>query len=151
MSRSAIVWGVLASILLGVCATATTMGAAVGFDPTGLFLVSAVTEISLSESFDIRAEAGFATGELAGLMLATATFLFHAPFPPVDPFIGNGGGAAVTPPPFSSGVVVEGVAGLRIIPAEPVAIFGQVRYLVRWAGDGVTTGPIYEAGIQFRF
>ena len=57
----------------------------------------------------------------------------------------------MTPPPFSSGVVAEGVAGLRVIPAEPVAILTQVRYLVRWAGDGITTGPIYEAGIQFRF
>jgi len=151
MNRSAIVWGVLASILLGACASATTIGIGVGVEPTEILMVNALTEISIGPSFDLRAEAGFATGELAGLMLATATILYHVPVPPFDPFIGIGGGAAVTPPPFSTGIVAEGVAGLRVIPIESVAVFAQVRFLVRWSGDGVTTGPIYEAGVQLRF
>ncbi len=151
MNRSAIVWGILASFLLGVCTLGTTIGIGVGLDPTGILIVNALTEISIAGSFDLRAEAGFATGELAGLMLATATLLYHASFPPFDPFIGIGGGAAMTPPPFSTGIVAEGVAGLRVIPVESVALFAQVRYLVRWSGDGVTTGPVYEAGVQFRF
>ena len=84
-------------------------------------------------------------------MVATGTVLYHYPVPPIDPFVGLGGGVALTPPPFSTGVVVEGVAGVRAILFEPVALYGQIRYLIRWSGAGITTGPIYEAGVQLRF
>ena len=130
---------------------ATSVGLALGLDPTGLFIVSAMTEMSVSGDLDLRAEAGIATDEIAGLMLATVTVLYHFPLEPFDPYLGLGGGLALTPPPFSTGAVAEAVGGVRIIPAEPFAIFGQIRYLVRWSGAGVTTGPIYEAGIQIRF
>lgn len=151
MRRSAIVWGVLGAILLGVGATATSIGVGLGLDPTGLLIVSAMTETAVTDSLDLRAEAGIATDEVAGLMVATGTLLYHYPIPPVDPFVGIGAGVAMTPPPFSTGVVIEGVAGVRAILFEPVALYGQIRYLIRWSGAGITTGPIYEAGVQIRF
>ena len=152
MRRSAIVWGILGVILLGGGATtATSIGVGFGLDPTGLLIISAMTETAVTDSLDLRAEAGIATDEVAGLMVATGTLLYHYPIPPVDPFVGIGAGVAMTPPPFSTGVVVEGVAGVRVIPFEPVALYAQIRYLIRWSGAGITTGPIYEVGVQLRF
>ncbi|MGB2984039.1 MAG: hypothetical protein WBC63_09305 [Candidatus Bipolaricaulia bacterium] len=151
MRKRVIVWSVLATILLGVSTSATTIGFALGFDPTGLLLVSALTETAITDSLELRAEAGIATSEVAGLMVATGSILYHYPIPPIDPFVGIGVGAALTPPPFSTGVVLEGIAGVRVVPFEPVSFFGQIRYLVRWSGEGVSTGPIYEAGVQLRF
>jgi hypothetical protein len=151
MKRSAIVCGLLASVLVGLAASGTIVGLGVGLDPTGILMFSALTEVAISESFSLRAEAGIATDEVVGLMLATAAVLFHAPVPPVDPFIGIGAGAALTPPPFSTGIVAEGIAGVRVIAFRPVSLFAQLRYVVRWSGAGVTTGPIYEAGALFQF
>ena len=151
MRRSAILWSVLAAILLGVGTTATTIGVGFGLDPTGLLVISAMTETAVTDSLDVRAEAGIATDEIAGLMLATGTILYHHSIPPIDPFVGLGLGVAVTPPPFSTGVVAEGVAGLHVVPFEPLALYAQIRFLVRWSGAGMTTGPIYEAGVQIRF
>jgi len=152
MKRSAVLWAVLILITAGLGVSgARSFGLALGLDPTDLLVVSALTETSVSENLDLRAEAGIATDQIAGLMLATGTILYHYPLPPIDPYIGIGGGLALTPPPFSTGVVAEAVAGVRIVPAEPFALFGQIRFLVRWSGAGVTTGPIYEAGLQIRF
>jgi hypothetical protein len=151
MSRTAILWGILAAILLGAGATATTIGVGFGLDPTGLLIISAMTETSITDALDLRAEAGIATDEIAGLMLATGSVLYHYPIPPIDPFVGIGGGVAMTPPPFSTGVVAEAVAGVRVVPFEPMALSAQIRFLVRWSGAGITTGPIYEAGLQIRF
>jgi hypothetical protein len=88
---------------------------------------------------------------MAGLMLITGSVLYHQVFPPVDPFVGLGVGVALTPPPFTTGLVIEGAAGLRILPLESVVLFAQVRYLVRWLSGGITSGPIYEAGLEVRF
>lgn len=152
MNARTIAVGILLSVaLFGSVSYAATIGIAVGFEPTGLMVISAMTETSINESLDLRAEVGIATDEIAGLMLATGTILYHMPLPPVDPFIGLGAGIAMTPPPFSTGIVAEAVAGLRATIFEPVFVFGQVRFLIRWAADGITTGPIYEAGFQLRF
>jgi hypothetical protein len=137
--------------IVGGVAGATTVGFAVGLDPTGIFLLNALTELPVSPDLDVRAEIGVATGDMAGLMLVTGSVLYHQVFPPVDPFVGLGVGAALTPPPFTTGLVMEGAAGLRILPLESVVLFAQVRYLVRWLGDGITSGPIYEAGLEVRF
>lgn len=141
----------LGAVLIAQAGFGATVGLAIGFEPTGLLLISAMTETSINPSLDLRAEAGIASDEIEGLMLATGTILYHVPLPPVDPFIGLGGGVALTPPPFSTGVVGEAVAGVRAAILDRVAVFGQVRFLVRWSGAGITTGPIYEAGIQVRF
>ncbi len=137
--------------IVGGVAGATTVGFAVGLDPTGIFLLNALTELPVSPDLDVRAEIGVATGEMAGLMLITGSVLYHQVFPSVDPFVGLGVGVALTPPPFTTGLVIEGAAGLRILPLESVVLFAQVRYLVRWLGDGIMSGPIYEAGLEVRF
>jgi hypothetical protein len=137
--------------LVGGVADATTVGFAVGLDPTGIFLLNALTELPVSPNFDVRAEIGMATGDMAGLMLITGSVLYHQVFPPVDPFVGLGVGVALTPPPFTTGLVIEGSAGLRVLPLESVVLFAQVRYLVRWLSGGITSGPLYEAGLEVRF
>ena len=137
--------------IVGGVAGATTVGFAVGLDPTGIFLLNALTELPVSPDLDVRAEIGVATGDVAGLMLITGSVLYHQVFPSVDPFVGLGVGVALTPPPFTTGLVIEGAAGLRILPLESVVLFAQVRYLVRWLGDGIMSGPIYEAGLEVRF
>ena len=152
MNTRRIILGALLAATLSACVgSAATVGLAVGFEPTGLILISAMTETAINESIDIRAEAGIATDEIAGLMVATGTILYHYPLPPVDPYVGLGGGIAMTPPPFATGIVAEGVAGLRAGLTSSIFFFGQIRFLVRWSGEGITTGPIYEAGIQIRF
>ena len=137
--------------IVGGVAGATTVGFAVGLDPTGIFLLNALTELPVSPDVDVRAEIGMATGDMAGLMLITGSVLYHQVFPPVDPFVGLGVGVALTPPPFTTGLVIEGAAGLRVLPLESVVLFAQVRYLLRWLSGGITSGPIYEAGLEVRF
>jgi hypothetical protein len=152
MTRAGCIGSLLAIVMiLGGAANATSIGLAVGLDPTGILLVSALTEMPVSPDFDVRAEVGIATGDMAGLMLITASALAHHTFEPVDPFAGLGVGVALTPPPFSTGLVLEGVAGVRFVPLDALVVFGEVRYLVRWRNDGFTSGPVYEAGLEVRF
>jgi hypothetical protein len=152
MTRARCIGSLLAIVtILGGAAHATSVGLAVGFDPTGILLINALTELPISPDFDVRAEVGIATGDMAGLMLITGSVLGHHAFGPVDPFAGIGVGVALTPPPFSTGLVLEGVAGVRLVPLDALVVFGQVRYLVRWLNDGFTSGPVYEAGLEVRF
>lgn len=137
--------------IVGGVAGATSVGFAVGLDPTGVLLLNALTELPVSPDVDVRVEIGMATGDMAGLMLITGSVLYHQVFAPVDPFVGLGVGVALTPPPFTTGLVIEGAAGLRVLPLESVVLFAQVRYLVRWLSGGITSGPIYEAGLEVRF
>jgi hypothetical protein len=137
--------------IVGGAAGATSVGFAVGLDPTGLLLLNALAEMPVSPDLDVRVEIGVATGDMAGLMLITGSVLYHQVFPPIDPFVGLGIGAALTPPPFTTGLVIEGIAGLRILPIEFVVLFAEVRYLVRWLSDGITSGPVYEAGLEVQF
>jgi len=153
MRRTAVLLIVLVLPLVAVLpASATSAGLGIGFDPTGLLLFSALTEVSVSEFIDIRAEAGFAVQEdIKGLMLATATVLGHYTVTAFDPFLGVGIGAALTPPPFSTGLVLEAVAGLRILPVDAVAFALHVRYLLRYTAGVWTTGPVYEGALLIRF
>jgi len=136
---------------ISVSAFAVSAGLSAGFDPTGLWLLGAVTEVPAMEFLDIRAQVGFATQSIEGLMLATLSVLPHWLVPPVDPFLGLGIGVAMTPPPFSTGFVVEGSAGVRIVPADSVSLFAQVRYLMRYSAGVWSTGPVYEGGIVINF
>jgi len=154
MKRAAVVLLVILAVpLLGsVPAAATSVGLGVGFDPTGLLLFSALTEVSVFEFVDLRAEAGFAVQEnIEGLMLATGTVIAHYSVDPVDPFFGVGIGVAMTPPPFSTGLVLEAVAGLRILPVDAVEFSLHVRYLLRYTEGIWTTGPVYEGALLLRF
>ncbi len=152
MTRAGCIGGFLAVLfLVGGAAHATSVGLAAGLDPTGILIVSALTELPVSSDFDLRVEVGIATGDLAGLMLITGSVLAHQVFKPVDPFLGLGAGVALTPPPFTTGLVVEGSAGVRLAPWDGLVMFGEVRYLIRWSSDGITSGPVYEAGLEVRF
>lgn len=127
------------------------VGVVAGIDPTGLWLIGAMTELSITEIVDVRAQIGFATQEIEGLMLASLSVLPHVVVPPIDLFAGLGVGIALTPPPFSTGLVVEGSAGIRLIPSDVVSIILQARYLLRWTGGIWTSGPVFEGGILINF
>lgn len=176
MTRARCIAGVLFILIgLGGAAEATSVGLAVGLDPTGILLLSALTELPVSPNIDLRAHVGIATGDMAGLMLITgtvvahyelgghlgkptmavaggqSTLFVHPIYPAIDPFLGLGAGVALTPPPFTTGLVLEGVAGVRILPLDLLALFAQARLLVRWLDEGFTAGPVYEAGFEVRF
>ena len=127
------------------------VGVVAGIAPKGLWLIGAMTELSITEIIDVRAQIGFATQEIEGLMLASLSVLPHVVVPPIDLFAGLGVGIALTPPPFSTGLVVEGSAGIRLIPSDVVSIILQARYLLRWTGGIWTSGPVFEGGILINF
>ena len=151
--KQAIVLGLLIGLLAWVSMSGMSsgFGLSAGIDPTGLWLIGALTELSITEIIDVRAQIGFATQEIEGLMLTSLSVLPHWSMPPVDLFIGVGVGVALTPPPFSTGLVVEGSAGVRLIPSDVVSIILQARYLLRWTGGDWTSGPIFEGGILINF
>jgi len=151
MTRRVLLTGLLLLGVLGGQVLATSVGVGAGFDPTGIVIISAITELPVLEFLDLRAEVGFATDEIAGLMMVTLGGLGHYAFPPIEPFAGLGVGAALTPPPFSTGFVVEGYGGLRVVPFDPIFLFVQARLVARYIQTGWTIGPIYEAGLQVRF
>jgi len=43
------------------------------------------------------------------------------------------------------------VAGTRVLAFEPIALFLQARFVLRYSGGVWTTGPIFEGGLQIRF
>ena len=151
--KTAIVLGLLLGLVVGMTgpAWASGVGVSAGFEPTGLWLIGALTELSVADVVDVRAQIGFATQEIEGLMLVSLSVLPHWAMPPVDPFIGLGVGIAMTPPPFSTGLIVEGAAGIRLIPADVISILLQARYLMRWTGTTWTSGPVFEGGILINF
>lgn len=127
------------------------VGLSAGIDPTGLWLLGALTELSIADMVDLRAQIGFATQEIEGLMLVSLSALPHLSFPPIEPFAGIGFGIALTPPPYSTGWIVEGSAGVRLAPADVVSIILQARYLLRWTAGNWTSGPIFEGAILINF
>jgi hypothetical protein len=152
MTRVRCIAGVVSILIgLGFAAQATSVGLAVGMDPTGILLINALTEMPVAPHLDVRAEVGIATGDMAGLMLITGALLAHQEFGPIDPFLGLGAGVALTPPPFTTGLILEGAAGVRLVPLDAFLLFAQVRFLVRWLDDGFTAGPVYEVGLEVRF
>jgi len=149
-------WMVL-SLLIGLLGwisltgMASGVGVVAGLDPTGLWLIGAMTELSITPIFDLRAQIGFATQDIEGLMLASLSFVPHILLPPIDLFAGLGLGVALTPPPFSTGLVVEASGGIRLVPTDVVSIILQARYLLRWTGGIWTSGPVFEGGILINF
>ena len=151
--KRAIVLGLLIGLMAwtSMPGMSSGVGLSAGFDPTGLWLIGALTELSITEIFDLRAQIGFAIQEIEGLMLASVSVLPHWSVPPIDPFVGIGVGIALTPPTFSTGLIVEGVAGVRLVPADVVSIVLQARYLLRWTEGNWTSGPIFEGAILINF
>ncbi len=147
-------WATASLIILvavGLGLRAATFGVGIGYEVSGLVLLGALTETPINPLIDIRAQIGFATPGIAGLMLVTMDLLAHWPFPPFDPYLGLGIGAALTPPPFSTGLVVEAVGGTRIAPLDVVQFFIQARYILRWSGAGWNAGPVFESGLLVEF
>ncbi len=152
MKRAAGTLAILLAVgLVGASLHAVTIGFGVGYEISGLILLSALTETRINEAIDLRAQVGFATIDIEGLMLVTVDLLSHWLIMPLDPFLGLGLGAALTPPPFSTGLIVEGVAGLRAAPTDLVHLFLQARYIVRRAGAGWSAGPVFEGGLLVEF
>jgi len=152
MRRIAVCLAVLLGMAwIGPVLQAASVGFGVGYEISGLTLFSALTETPIGASLDIRAQVGFATSDIAGLMVVTIDLLAHQVVPPLDPYFGLGIGAALTPPPYSSGVVLEGVLGLRAEPFRVVHLFLQARYLLRRSGAGWNAGPVFEGGLLVRF
>jgi len=141
-------WGSLSAMGSGVGAVA---GLIVDPTGTGLWLIGAMTELSVANVIDLRAQLGFATQDIEGLMLVTLSALPHVVVPPVDLFAGLGMGIALTPPTFSTGFVLEGTAGIRLVPADVVSIILQARYLLRWTSVELYYGPVFEGGILINF
>ena len=145
------------SLLIGllgwvsIVGTGSGVGAVAGVDPTGLWLFGAMTELSITQVFDLRAQIGFATQGIEGLMLVSLSALPHVILPPVDLFAGLGLGVALTPPPFSTGFIVEGSAGIRLVPADIGSVILQARYILRWTGGELYYGPVFEGGILINF
>lgn len=150
MRRAICVLGLVFIVTSTAVAAPLTLGLGVGLDPTGIFLINALTERALGEGADLRVEVGLASGNLVGLMLLSGSFLVHQPFLPLDPFAGVGGGLAVTRVP-SIGLTLEGILGTRILLFEPVGALVQVRYIFRLSASGLSAGPLYEAALLVSF
>lgn len=138
-------------VLVGVGLQAVTIGLGAGYEMSGLILIGALTETRISEWIDVRAQLGFASRDVAGLMLVTMDLLTHWLVVPLDPYLGLGIGAALTPPSFSTGLIVEGTVGLRVAPLDVVGLFVQARYLLRRSDTGWNAGPVFEGGLLVRF
>jgi len=148
---TALLVGILAVGTVGLAVHGVAVGLSAGYEISGLFLVGALTEMAVNPLFDLRAQIGFATSDVSGLMLVSADLLAGWPVPPVEPYLGLGVGAALTPPPFSTGFVIEALIGVRAALSELVGGFIQARYLVRWSDAGWTAGPVFEGGLLVAF
>ena len=129
----------------------SSAGLTVGIEADGLWVIGAMTDLSVTEVIDLRVQVGFVPQDVEGLMLATFAVLPHLLLPPADLFIGIGTGFALTPQTFSNGLILEGTAGIRLVPVEMVSIILQARYLFRWTDVGVFSGPLFEGGILINF
>jgi len=151
--KLAIVFALLVGLLtwVSVPGMSSSAGLSAGFEPTGLWLIGALTELSITEVIDLRVQMEFATPDIEGLMITSLAVLPHLSLPPIDLFVGVGVGVALTPPPYTNGLLVEGAAGVRLAPADAVSILLQVRLLLRWGGTTWDAGPVFEGGILINF
>jgi hypothetical protein len=131
---------------------ATSVGLGGGFDPTGLFFMGALVEIPIAEWIDLRTQMSIAlNSDITGLMLVNISALAHQRIEFFDPFLGMGIGVALTPRGYSVGFTVNGLAGVRIALFAPISAFLNVHYVMRFTEEGLSTGPIYEAGLRATF
>jgi len=132
--------------------SATSAGLGGGFDPTGIFFIGALVEIPVAEWIDLRTQMSIAlNSDITGLMLVDISALAHRPIEFFDPFLGMGIGVALTPRGYSVGFTVNGIAGVRIALFKPVSAFLDVHYVMRFTEEGLSHGPIYEAGLRATF
>ncbi len=143
---------IVAGLLLAAAGTgyAASLGVGVGLDPTGLILFNVLSEVTFGDVLGLRAELGFSTIDVEGLMLLGGLLFVHYPVENLDPFAGIGIGAAVTKA-GGSALTVEGALGTRISLFGPLAAFIDVRYIARFTAYGIDHGPLYEAGLILNF
>ncbi|MEA1870699.1 MAG: hypothetical protein U9N00_00675 [Candidatus Bipolaricaulota bacterium] len=136
----------------GISGSATSVGLGGGFDPTGLLFMGALIEIPVAEWADLRTQMSIAlNSDITGLMLIDVSALAHRPIEFFDPFLGMGIGVALTPRGYSVGFTVNGLAGVRIALFQPISAFLDVHYVIRFTEEGLSHGPIYEAGLRATF
>lgn len=153
MNMRTLVVAIMVLMVVPVWVSATSIGIGVGVDPTGMIMVGTTTETPLMDYLGLRAQLAIAVNSgIAGLMTMNATLCGYYPLLPFVPFIGLGGGVALTPSSVhnSFGWTLDGLVGTHIAIAEPVSIFFDVHYIVRFSSV-ITYGPIYEGGISFSF
>ena len=137
-------------VIASFSAFPASLGVGVGLDPTGLILFNVTSDMTLGESFGFRAELGFSTIDVAGLMLIGGLLFVHQPIEFINPFVGVGIGAAITKV-GGSALTVEGEAGTKVALFGPLFAFADLRYIVRFTAYGINYGPLYEAGLAFNF
>jgi hypothetical protein len=146
-----IVVAIIALMLVPVWASATSIGIGAGIDPTGIIMVGTTTETLLMDYLGLRAQVGIAVNAgINGLMTMNATACGYYPMFPFMPFIGLGGGIALTPGGFN-GWTIDALAGTHIVIAPPVSVFFDLHYVVRFSSFAITYGPVYEGGVSFSF
>ncbi len=153
MNMRTIVIAILVLMVLSTCATATSIGISAGIDPTGMIMVGTIAETPLVDYVGLRAQLSIAVNSgIAGLMTMNAAAFGYYPLAPFAPYIGLGGGVALTPSSVHNrfGWTLDGIAGTHIAIAEMVSLFSDVHYIVRFS-TVITYGPIYEGGISFSF
>ncbi len=127
-----------------------SIGVGAGLDPTGLILFNVTSEVHFGDVLGMRAELGFSTINVEGLMLLGGLLFVHQPVEILDPFAGVGIGVAVTKADGSS-LTVEGAIGTHVALFAPVSAFIDIRYIVRFTAYGINSGPLYEAGLALHF
>ncbi|TSA50230.1 hypothetical protein D4R47_02550 [archaeon] len=151
MNMRTLIVAIMVLMVVPVWVGATSIGIGAGIDPTGMIMVGTTTETPLMDYLGLRAQLAIAVNSgIAGLMTMNATLCGYYPLLPFVPFIGLGGGIALTPSPYDWGWTIDALVGTHIAIAEPVSIFFDVHYVVRFS-TVITYGPIYEGGISFSF
>jgi len=151
MNTRTIVAAIIALMVIPVWASATSIGIAAGIDTTGMIMIGTTVETPLVDYVGMRAQLSVAVNSgIAGLMTMNATICGYYPIAPFVPFVGLGGGIALTPRGYSWGWTLNALVGTHIAIAEPVSMFFDVHYIVRFS-EVITYGPIYEGGISFSF
>ena len=151
MNKRTLVAAIIVLMVVSVCASATSIGISAGIDPTGIIMVGTVTETPFADFVGLRAQLSIAVNSgISGLMTMNATICGYYPVLPFVPFIGLGGGVALTPSGYNWGWTIDALAGTHIAISEPVNLFFDVHYIVRFSAV-ITYGPIYEGGISFSF
>ena len=151
MNKRTIVVAVMVLMAVPMYVGATSIGIGAGIDPTGMIMIGTVTEAPFTDFVGLRAQLSVAVNSgIAGLMTMNGAVCGYYPLLPFVPFIGLGGGVALTPSPYAWGWTLDALAGTHIAIAEPVSLFFDVHYVVRFS-DVITYGPIYEGGISFSF
>jgi len=151
MNMRITVAAIIVLIVIPVWASATSIGIAAGIDTTGMIMVGTTVETPLVDYVGVRAQLSVAVNSgIAGLMTMNATICGYYPIAPFVPFIGLGGGIALTPHRYNWGWTLDALAGTHIAIAERVSLFLDIHYIVRFS-EVITYGPVYEGGISFSF